>query len=404
MGKFNLNTSTDFARLTLSNATDILSDFLGGGKDWDIAEGSFNGVKFHIFKDSSDFQGAVHSVVDSGGRRKVKYKFPYKDGQAMDDLGQTPETFELDILIFGPKYLSALNSLMKELNQPKHGVLVHPIRGDVQCAMESYQVTHSSDSRKAAALKLTMSEHTFEINELKDLSSFSLKDALAKALEIFKIVERVLNRINGAALFVASLRAKIARLLNQYQSDAAKNLGNINVTFNRGSARDIPALLPVNRGGTLNPDGTASQNTFPLAGVLSDPFLNVPLDDLDATAITALATSQVIKDTNKLRGDLDAIIEEMKAGADGEGALEFYEEILELKEAAILMQDALEKGIASSQARIINYVTPRVMTLREVAFANGVDVDRVGELDILNPDLLSTNFIASGTALKVPKS
>jgi hypothetical protein len=42
------------------------------------------------------------------------------------------------------------------------------------------------------------------------------------------------------------------------------------------------------------------------------------------------------------------------------------------------------------------------MSLREAAFLNGVAPNRVQELDLLNPFLLSTNFIAKGTSIKVP--
>ncbi len=98
---------------------------------------------------------------------------------------------------------------------------------------------------------------------------------------------------------------------------------------------------------------------------------------------------------------LGAVIASIDANG---GSLELFDTNLDLKQTAVQMQDVLEKGIASSQAQIIDYTTPQEMSIREVAFANGLSVQRVQDIDLLNPDLLSVNFIAKGTQVKVPVS
>jgi hypothetical protein len=125
---------------------------------------------------------------------------------------------------------------------------------------------------------------------------------------------------------------------------------------------------------------------------------------VDAQTLLALAVEQLQKEVAALRTDVNTIIDLLSASANGAGALEFYEEILDLKDSAIQMQAVLETGIASSQARIIEYVTPQIMSLREVAFANGISLERVSELDQLNTFLQSTNFIEAGVSLRVPVS
>lgn len=402
MGILDLNNNLDFAKLTLSDASTILQDFTGKNPaDWDILEGSYNGVLFHVFRSKEVYNGALGSISDSGGRRKVKYRFPYKDGQTTDDLGRKPETFEMDILIFGPKYLSGLSKIMNEMNKSTPGELVHPVRGRIKCVPEDFQFLHSSEKRKAVAIRLVFIEHSFTIGEFKSTNDSTVKGALAKALDAFKSIEAAIVKVQGAVTFSSDVRNHVNQLLNRYNKNYSATLGSINKTFNPAGSVDIPGLLPVNEGGLQKSDGSRVDSVFTTVISPSDPFAQIPLDQVSQATATALVSSQITKNVNSLRDDLNVILGLMETGS---AALELHDEIVALKKTAILMQDALEKGIASSQTRIVEYTTPRVMSLREVAFANGVLVNRVYELEVLNPSLLSTNYIEAGTSLKVPIS
>lgn len=404
MGRFDLNNAADFAKVTLSDAATLLSDFSGKNPgDWDIQEGSYNGVLFHVFKSKSDWDGALGNITDSGGRRLAIFKFPYVDGQTTDDLGRQGESFDLDILIHGPRYKNGLLALMAELNKPTPGELVHPVRGKIKVKAQHYQLLHSSEKRKAVAIRLTLVEHSFTLGGFGTKQDATVKGALAKALDAIQKIENVITNVQGAIIFASDVKAHFVALLNDFKGGYSTVLGRINVTYNRGGSTDMPALLPVNNGGTLNSDGSVKQSSFPSVASPSDPFQSVPVAQVSQAASTAVATAQLVKEVNTLRGNLTTIVDELSAsGQNGEGSLVFYDDILNLKLAAIAMQDALEKGIASSQTHLVNYVTPRVMSLREVAFENGVDVDRVYDLEVLNPQLLSTNFIDKGTAVQVP--
>ncbi len=199
----------------------------------------------------------------------------------------------------------------------------------------------------------------------------------------------------------------------------------MNMTFNsKGGSADIPALLPVNLGGTGtstsaaggptagNPlanaasTGTAtsgaaivSDQNFVVVRSVSDPFNGIPVEALSSNTILAVAVTELTKQVQALRVQVGVII---RGIIDGGAALELYDTILEMRQSIVLVQDVLEKGVASSNARIIDYRLPRVMSLREVAFENGIDVARVQELDVLNPALLSVNYIAKDTILRVP--
>lgn len=403
MGRFDLNNAADFAKVTLSDAASILGLLTGKTpEEWDIQEGSYNGVLFHVFKTKSDWEGALAQIVDTGGRRKAKFRFPYVDGQTTDDLGRLGESFELDILIHGSRYLNGLQTLMAELNKPTPGELVHPVRGKIKCGMEHVQFLHSNEKRKAVALRLTLIEHSFTLGSFGAKKDASVKGALAQALDALQKIQNVITNVQGAIIFASDLKAQFTGLLNDFKAGYASMLGKINTTYNRGGSADMPGLLPVNNGGTLKSDGSVSQSSFPSAMSPSDPFANVPVSTVTGATATAIATSQLIKETNALRDSLTVIIDQLAASANGVGSLEFYDDILNLKESAILLQSALEKGIASSQSNLVAYITPRIMSLREVAFENGVDVDRVYDLEVLNPQLLSTNHIEKGTEVTVP--
>lgn len=440
MSRFDLSDAADFSRLTQGTINNLNALF--GGRDpneWDILEASYNGVKFHIFESKSKYQGALSRVVDTGGRRKVKYQFPYRDGQTTDDLGRKPGSFEMEAVLHGKGYMDGYRALMAEFDKPTPGKLVHPVRGEITCVVEEHTITHQSDQKKALSMRLVFGEHNFTIGNIRELTDSSVKGALSAALEVFAIVDAAIAKIEAAQLLVRGLKNLLKSYLAIFKHGSAQTLSKMNQTFNsKGGSADIPALLPVNIGGTgiataangaasngttansATGGGTASPTTgsgtaggggaagsgaiasstvFVVARTLSDPFNGVPVADLSSTTILAVAVGQITKEVANLRLSVQTILDTIDSGG---AALELFDTKLDLLRTAALIQDVLEKGAASSNARIIDYTTPRLMSLREVAFANSLDVERVEELDLLNPQLLSVNYIEKGTVLKVP--
>lgn len=401
MSRFDLSNAGDFSRIT-QQALGAVSGIVDGRdpSEWDILEGSYNNVIFHVFQSKVDWQGALSRVNDVAGRRKVKYQFPYKDGQTTDDLGRKPGSFEMEILLHGTRYMKGYRALMAEFDKPTPGVLVHPIRGKITCAVDDIQISSSNEQRKAILLKVVFIEHNFTVGNLRDLKDASVKSKLAQALEMFKKFDDMIKAVENATLFTRGVKNLINSLLNSFKTANGQALTALNTTFNGGgSSADIPALLPVNQGGTRNADGTIAEDNFVVVRSVSDPFNNIPVELLSETAQTAIAVSQLSKQITDLRVQAAVAIQAIN---DNGGALEFFDQILDIRQSIVLIQDVFEAGIASSNAQIIDYETPQVMSLREVAFANGIPVNRVEELDLLNPSLLSVNYIAKGTMLKVP--
>jgi prophage DNA circulation protein len=391
MSKFDFNSPVDFAKATMSAVPGELFDLeaLLQGRDpaaWDIKEASYNGVLFHVFTSKSEYQAGLSSIQDSGGRRKVFYQFPYQDGQTSDDLGRKPETFQMDVLIHGQRYMTGLRKLIAEFQKPQPGILVHPVQGELRVVVTDYQLGHKYDSRKAVELRVTFAEHNFAVSALTIQKDRSLFGALSDALSAFDAIEATITKISG---YVGAARSTINRALTRYRTIKAayaRLLSSINTSFNGSQAQNIPALLPVNQGGVLNSDGTFATDIFRTAA-----------DALSETTAQALAVEQLTKDTQAVRDEISLGIEDLKAL----NALDFHDDIVSSRRTAVLAQEALEAAIAASQPRVILYTTPRLMSIREIAFENGVPITRVSDLDLLNPQLESVNFIPAGTQVKV---
>lgn len=408
MPNLNLNNAADFAVATGGSVSGLLQTLSLAGRDpsqWDIVEASYNGVLIHVFQAQTDYSAALPQVNDKGGRRKVRYQFPYSDGQTTDDLGRKPETFDMDILLFGQNYSQALAKLFAEFNKPTPGTLVHPVRGNLTVVVTDYELTHTYEKRKAVEIKVTFEEHNFTIGSFLAQKDKSVKGLLSGALSAFQGIQNAILAVSGVTKFVSSLVHQINQALANYQSAYAALLGQMNTTFNGSASADIPSLLPVNQGGTLGTTGSQTSSTFPTVAsgttLIAPPgqinsLVNIP-SGLSTQVAVAIAVKNLQNQVNALRQQVMAIVDQLKA-LDG---LLFYQNIIDLKNTSITMQDILEAGIASSQAQVMNYTVPRLMSIREAAFLNGIPITRITDVILLNPDVPSYNFIPMGTILQV---
>lgn len=410
MGKFDLNNAADFARATNSFGSSILSLFTGRGESaWSIEEGAYRSgtdpsrsVIFHVFRSQLPYSGAMNSISDNGGRRKANFEFPYLDAMLSEDMGRKPDTFNLSIVLHGNNYLNAMNELLIVLNEPTPGTLIHPVRGEIVCVMDSYQLLHQDSMRKAVAITLNLSEASIQSLRLRKGKDASAPSKLSKLTAAFVKIENAINAVQGAGFLVQTVKNTITQNLQAYQAAFAKVSGNMNATFNPGGS--IPGLLPVQNGGVQNEEGEITTNAASIVASPNDALRNTPLELIDTGLQTALAVEQLNKDIIAVRIQLLTSINDLTNADDGQGALEFYDNIIDLRETANDMQDAYEAGKQSSQFKLINYRVPRVMSVREVAFANGISPDDSVQVAQLNPELESLNFIEKGTVLKVAVS
>lgn len=396
MSRFDLAKPGEFAAGVLGDIGALFGAF-EAGKDpnkWDIVEGSYKGVVFHVFVSAPGYQAGLDEMSDKGGRRKVPLKFPYRDGQTTDDLGREPESFSVNVLFHGPKYFTGLQSFLSVLNEPTPGQLVHPIRGTSTVVPTEYDIAYKSDSRRAALIRVTFMEHNFSVLVKEEKPDKSVRGSIAAALDAFAKIENVILQVTGAVKFGQSFINSVKLGIENFRTGYAQTLSAINNKFNAENFFDFPALLPTNQGGNLAVDGTFASDNFQVA---SDA-----ISELSSTTIEILANAQIEKQLNSNRLGLAATIAQMESGLNGEGSLEFYDSILDLKRSARLLQIAYQRGLAASQPRIVQFRVPRLMTIREVAFANGVSLDSVTDIEALNRELPSVNYIEKDTVVRVP--
>lgn len=431
MSKWNLNKTTDFLQTTMSPLASAALLLAGlDPTEWDVSEGSFRDVLFHIFKSRTDWQGAADQIEDSGGRRKAKYVFPYRDGQTTEDLGRMPQTFRFNILIHGNSYIAGVKQLIEAFDDPTPGVLVHPIRDSLsqsglplttsddgttcsEVVVEGYSILHSSEKRKAALFSVTFIEHNFTIGSFKDFNDLigSFRKALSACLAVFGAISAAIATVLGAIALLQSLSNSFKTAATKYSNDYAKTLVKLNQTFNQpqnvsatvtGTNADIPAFVPVSQGGLVNPDGTFASNTATTTVSASDPFASLPLSILTTPTQSAIALQQAVTEVQALFISAQALVTMLENALGGQGALQFHDEINNIKNSAVLLQNVLNAAVSSSKSIIKDYTVPRLMSLREIAFANGLKPDNAIDLEILNPSIESVNYVVAGTIIKVP--
>jgi prophage DNA circulation protein len=422
MSKFDLNKPIDFGRVTqgadvLGGAASVaargLQLFGSNPLEWQLDEASYKGILFNVFKSQTAWQAGMTEISDSGGRRKSKFLFPYTDGQTTDDLGRAPESFSCTAMFYGDNYLDGLSALLNVFQDPSPGDLVHPVRGVVRCVGESYSLRHSYDNRKSVMVELQFAEHNFDYSaSFKESKSQNLfKSLLNKAAKFIAVFQRVTLAVRAAQGFANSIRSIAGDGVEAYAKTYALALSLTNVSFNKGSSRDLPMLLSVNEGGNLNSNGTQSGSTFQSAQSPSDPFASAQSQVSNTSVAGSIAVQKAINESRIAATLAIRQLSAMQAGVtqlsqpltDSEGSLVFYFEIQQLKQSVIALQLAFESGVQSARVESVPYVTPRLMSIREVAFANGLDPDRSNEIDLLNPSLQSVNFIPEGVTLLVPQ-
>jgi hypothetical protein len=452
MSNIDLSIPGDFALATGAGVNTILGAFGLSNSDWEIEEGSYNDVRFHVFRSKTPYNGALSEVVDRGGRRKAKYVFPYVDGQATEDMGRMANAYDLDVVIFGDRYLDGANKLLAELHKPEPGTLVHPVWGRLTVVMESYQITHSHEQRKAIALRLTLIEHTVDLDAVEKLASKStFRSAIGALVDTFQTFSQLIAKIEAATMFVSGLKNLLKSLAPKYEESYTETVAALNAAFGKPGSTDLGGILPV---------GAASTAAKTYLAILSpnDPFAKAPLEQLSAATRTAIAASAAGTILNRSRTDaamlskalsaadigaatlppaLNALlglnpdgteidggtVSESAVGSlqgpsatpqntnpgalaeipDGFGALYFHDDIVAIRAGLAAIQKAYDLGISTSRTKIVQYEIPRLMSLREAAWLNGVDVEKVGELSLLNPELESANYVPPGTVISIPK-
>jgi hypothetical protein len=101
---------------------------------------------------------------------------------------------------------------------------------------------------------------------------------------------------------------------------------------------------------------------------------------------------------NQILTAIAAAISEITANLGNQG----YSIVLQYRILAVQIQTVTQSAIANLQTQVTMYTVPYDMSLRMVAFLNGLTTDDQNEIENLNPFLQSVNYISKGTVIQVP--
>lgn len=440
----NINDPLDFALLTqqqIGEIENLFTIFQRERTKWNIQEGIYrpaplpgtspaaaklSEVKFLTFTavegPNGGYRASTARINDSGGRRKKQNEFLYVDGQFLDDHGRKGQAFEIEVMFHGTGYKNGMTRFLTALDKPTPGTLLHPVRGEITCGLDTYAMVHENSASNACMINVRLLEHRSAANF--GLGVYNTNSSvLAKAIGALKNIALAIQAVRGLVRQVTGIVKMIIEKMQAFEQFFRAFLVECNAAFNTSGYAALASILPVSVGGNavasrpLNVLGSSSatanlNTTATVAGgyVLSDekfrtvvstndPLSSIPRELLSDTGRQALA----INDLQKRATTLSAYAGEILADIEGSViAVDASDQALVLRESINAANEVLQQGLKSNSTAIRSFTTPRVMSIREVAFANGLTPDQSQDIDILNPELLSLNYIEKGTVVLVP--
>ena len=128
----------------------------------------------------ASFRGAeflVPSSSVSGGRKTAVHEYPNRNTRYVEDLGAMPRTFDLTGIIHqdkdGEEYFTRRDALLKALEEPGQGTLVHPTFGSVDVAAQPYSLSEEQSALGAATFTMNFLRTDFIANPVSPERSAS---------------------------------------------------------------------------------------------------------------------------------------------------------------------------------------------------------------------------------------
>lgn len=184
----------------------------------DLVPASFRGIEFDCIDTS-----------DTLARDVAQYRYPYREGADVEDLGGKPDNISMTAVFFGDDYEIRLQTFIKAVNTPGHGELIHPVFGSYpKIQLLTCVIAHKADDVDCARVKLTFVEaapdqqffsrqYPTQQADAIDLNTDSLLDEaltawnkmMASLQQLQYTMERYRNLANTAEFMIQSLSAQI---------------------------------------------------------------------------------------------------------------------------------------------------------------------------------------------------
>ncbi len=138
-------------------------------------EASFRGIAFHIKRSPAKF-----------GRNKIVHEFPYSEKPIVEDTGKSTQRFPIEGFVIGDDYDLTRDQLIKAVEKPGPGKLIHPYLGIKSVECLEFEVDESFRDGNYARLR-------FEFIEAGDKDS------------IFGFVDKALELIDDAKDYIDNI-------------------------------------------------------------------------------------------------------------------------------------------------------------------------------------------------------
>lgn len=385
--------------------------------EWNLARGIYTSkldptktmVFFYEKKDPTPTQHtAIDQINDTGGRRIVKYEYPYRDGQRLADLGRKGETFSMNIKFHGLQYQTKLKEFLNVMvNSSDPATVTHPIRGAVTARYVSHDMVHRYDEWNAVTIKVIFEEDNTDELEQINLTQASQDSALRTALQTLVDTQASISQlISDTSALLHLPTAVINAMKNRLQSltgQISRLLGQLGVTYSSSSTlHSLAASSATLPGGvsSLSSGKTTSASLPAVYQVGFDPTtqasINSQIDDF--VSANQITSQQAVYSANQARASITDAIAEITANMGNDG----YDIVVQYRSLANTVQQAVESSLTATRVQVKIFTVQVPMSLRQVANLNGLTPDDQNLLESLNPYLPSVNYLPKGTQVTVP--
>ena len=114
-----------------------------------LLDASFRGVQLQVEGESLQWQRALS-----------EHGTPFKDGDRVRDLGRGARRIPMQLVVFGENYEIELQNILRTLNTPGPGELIHPIYGSMTVVSNSGEVKHTAERPDYAEISVVFVEDT----------------------------------------------------------------------------------------------------------------------------------------------------------------------------------------------------------------------------------------------------
>lgn len=160
------------------------------------------------FRDATFFTASSEGSI---GRRTNIHKYPLRDKIFVEDLGRREREFSLDCYVIGQDYMSARDRLIKAVEKPGPGPLVHHWLGAMTVSVVACRITESTDRGGFATFSITFveaGENTYPAGSSDTRIAVDTAADLAIEIEGAEFEDQF--SIHGVASFVSDAAIAIA--------------------------------------------------------------------------------------------------------------------------------------------------------------------------------------------------